>query len=451
MVLTLIYLGLVGAVVYYGGKAQAIDPMDPYLQVHLKENKPVPTNTLYQYFNHPLEASEQSSEGDTMKQCWLCDTQVRQKSMHCKFCNKCVDEFDHHCMCKFSKIQCDGYFAIWSRDASEKNLVKTRVYYSCLQAGIPHSFFYPRHFTGLNTCIGKRNYSYFYRTMLALFSMLSLHFILSLALIISSYNDNAATELRIQNWGSDSLQDPTRAIHAILIFFLLFDVVSLFLVGQLIWFHVGLQKEGLSTYEYIVRDHERKREQARLDAELSTLRVRRINKAKHEGNQVLATRLAIGGYCRKTLGCAACDPMEVPVSANVEAASSVEQGFSFALGTVSVEVDDGAGCNDIPEQIMETGAASHENGITFIEVSEGDSINALPQHYLGAAVDHQGTPQQEDHGEGFELMETVGSFSSTDEPEPPHIKAVSSPSAVACSPSVAAVAVNDDAPSDEEE
>ena len=33
------------------------------------------------------------------KQCWICDIQVGVKSMHCKFCNKCVDHFDHHCMC----------------------------------------------------------------------------------------------------------------------------------------------------------------------------------------------------------------------------------------------------------------------------------------------------------------------------------------------------------------
>jgi hypothetical protein len=35
------------------------------------------------------------------KQCWICDIQVGEKSMHCKFCNKCVDQFDHHCMCKY--------------------------------------------------------------------------------------------------------------------------------------------------------------------------------------------------------------------------------------------------------------------------------------------------------------------------------------------------------------
>lgn len=41
------------------------------------------------------------TNADAMKQCWICDVPVAEHSMHCKFCNKCVDHFDHHCICTF--------------------------------------------------------------------------------------------------------------------------------------------------------------------------------------------------------------------------------------------------------------------------------------------------------------------------------------------------------------
>ena len=82
---TIYFTALVVAVVYYGGKTQLIDPVDIYLARHLQQNPP--------------QALPETEE--PMKQCWICDTQVAEHSMHCKFCNKCVYHFDHHCMCKF--------------------------------------------------------------------------------------------------------------------------------------------------------------------------------------------------------------------------------------------------------------------------------------------------------------------------------------------------------------
>lgn len=52
---------------------------------------------------HQLNPFLLSHPNDEMKQCWICDTQVAKHSMHCKFCNKCVYKFDHHCMCKYTK------------------------------------------------------------------------------------------------------------------------------------------------------------------------------------------------------------------------------------------------------------------------------------------------------------------------------------------------------------
>ena len=111
VILTLVYLALVGLVLYYGGQTQAIDPMDPYLGKHLIQSSRLPTTTkLYRYFNPVTQYTDvaaeavtnvESQQQVTLKQCWLCDTQVKPKSLHCKFCNKCVDEFDHHCMCEY--------------------------------------------------------------------------------------------------------------------------------------------------------------------------------------------------------------------------------------------------------------------------------------------------------------------------------------------------------------
>jgi hypothetical protein len=68
---------------YYGFMAMKVDPKDPR----------VPSD------NDTHHAPRIDPEEPT-KQCWICDIQVGEQSMHCKFCNKCVDHFDHHCMCK---------------------------------------------------------------------------------------------------------------------------------------------------------------------------------------------------------------------------------------------------------------------------------------------------------------------------------------------------------------
>lgn len=60
---------------------------------------------LYWRVNGPRQDQPLPRDED-MKQCWICDTQVADHSMHCKFCNKCVYHFDHHCMCEFIFFWC---------------------------------------------------------------------------------------------------------------------------------------------------------------------------------------------------------------------------------------------------------------------------------------------------------------------------------------------------------
>lgn len=87
---TIVFLSLAGISVIYAYKAMSTDPSDPRLVHHRKQ---------CQVADSGNGAVAQWNPQDPTKQCWICDIQVGTKSMHCKFCNKCVDRFDHHCMC----------------------------------------------------------------------------------------------------------------------------------------------------------------------------------------------------------------------------------------------------------------------------------------------------------------------------------------------------------------
>jgi hypothetical protein len=134
--ITLAFAALVMCVINFGGKAVSIDPIDVHLERHLTERyggtshggdeqneAPVATaattgssaiggsnaakklewtdwqGRLYRYFNG--HRRDQPLPVEPMKQCWICNAQVAEPSMHCKFCDKCVYHFDHHCMCTF--------------------------------------------------------------------------------------------------------------------------------------------------------------------------------------------------------------------------------------------------------------------------------------------------------------------------------------------------------------
>ena len=104
--LTAFFVFLVGLVLFYGIRAIAIDSMDVYLEQYLRSTREGEVSKesgwkdrVYKFYNPP-RTDVPSLSPDEMKQCWICDVQVADSSMHCKYCNKCVGKFDHHCMCE---------------------------------------------------------------------------------------------------------------------------------------------------------------------------------------------------------------------------------------------------------------------------------------------------------------------------------------------------------------
>ncbi|VEU40900.1 unnamed protein product [Pseudo-nitzschia multistriata] len=242
------------ASIYHGYMAMYIDPSDPRL---LNANHSNNQNQSGRG-NGACENCYVDPEEPT-KQCWICDVQVGEKSMHCKFCNKCVDHFDHHCM--------------W-----------------------------------LNTCVGKANYSYFFRTMVCILIMLLIQAIIQVFLIVAIYVGIGEVKRRALEWFSVNTTTPVVVGMGI---FLLFDLVSISLIGQLLIFHLKLQKEGITTYQFIVRDNKNRRERTKKESDLKLRRKSAIERAKEEGNKCLLFRLENGGFLREKCGLSCFDPLSL--------------------------------------------------------------------------------------------------------------------------------------------
>jgi hypothetical protein len=103
-------------------------------------------------------------------------------------------------------------------------------------------------------------------------------------------------------------------IIVILLFFILFNIGSIFLLGQLILFHRNLQKQHLTTYEYIVLDSKKKREINQSKGDLEHQRIRDIATAQNNHQYLHAIHLSWGGICRNTCHCPYFDPLTLPSS-----------------------------------------------------------------------------------------------------------------------------------------
>jgi hypothetical protein len=229
---------------------------------------------------------------------------------------------------------------------------------------------FPFFISGLNTCIGQANYQSFFRTMVYIFGMELAHFIIQIALIIDIFI-GGPTKDRADDWFHAGTNE---VVIAVLIFFLVFNSVSVFLIGQLLWFHSGLQRENLTTYKYIVRDHQRKRDKMRLEGEIMQLRHTEMAKAKQQGKKLTVFRLEMGDRCRQ-YGFVSCDPLNVPKVNTSDA--DPENGFAVALGPSLSQV---SGVKSSMESIpppIESKVQETAAGVSFIQVNNQDEQKEL--------------------------------------------------------------------------
>lgn len=254
---------------------------------------------------------------------------------------------------------------------------------------------FTRH-TGLNTCVGSHNYKDFFRTMCFIFAMEVSHFVIHVALLIVSFTNNSDIA---EDWLAADLPI---LVYVVLFVFVLFNLVSILLIGQLLHFHVGLQRDGITTYQYIVRDHKKKRERLRLEDELRSQREQKVATARQQGKSLTVMQLRIGNECRAA-GCAACDPLTLP-EPNPE--PDPEAGFAAALGTGAKQEfgeksDDDNNAEetvDDVDQADSTGATmEHEQINSWNEESNqklGDHFNSDVNSVSVSDQDNQGASSQ---------------------------------------------------------
>jgi hypothetical protein len=158
---------------------------------------------------------------------------------------------------------------------------------------------------------------------------------------------HGTTEQRAEEWFHAGLSE---LVSGVLIFFLIFNAICLSATVQLLLFHIGLRRKNLTTYQFIVTDNARKRQERQTKEERQSKRVVAVAKARREGQTLLALRLQMGQHC-----CAQCDPLpdeEVPADVNgaIQDKSSAyaqlpdgddaNEGFSDEMNTSSTSLTD---------------------------------------------------------------------------------------------------------------
>jgi len=201
--------------------------------------------------------------------CHHCESNVNNNAVHCNICHKCIEGYDHHCK--------------W-----------------------------------LNNCIGKKNYQLFFDTLVSLNLFLVSQSAVLIGIIVAFFvgwddGQTSSTEQRAIDWFGANQPNVVIGLN---LGFLTIDLISEWLILQLLFFHLSLRRKGLTTYQYIIKLNETNRIKAKHQRQINDRRAHHIKKANEEGNSWEKMKLVVGGW----KGCGCIDPIRKEMKEEDEAA-----------------------------------------------------------------------------------------------------------------------------------
>ena len=182
--------------------------------------------------------------------------------------------------------------------------------------------------------------------MICITLLLIVHTAIQLALILDIFLGNGETKQRSEEWFGINSSSGTIVVVTVMGIFLLFDICSLLLIGQLLAFHLKLQRQGLTTYSYIVQDNRKRRQEAEQNQKLKQRRDQAIRKAEEDGDCCLSNRLRTGGYCRQSCNMACCDPLPSEDEENGNSKNPSPSAANGQKGSNGVTTSDNTSGND---------------------------------------------------------------------------------------------------------
>ncbi|KAK2945121.1 putative DHHC zinc finger protein [Blattamonas nauphoetae] len=165
--------------------------------------------------------------------CGMCSKVVLQSSRHCRRCNKCISGFDHHCP--------------W-----------------------------------VNNCIGKSNYKPFFTLLV----MVVLQFLFSAGMCI--YNVIYVWVQHLLSPALSFFRNQQILLTIMDIVMIVIDIAGLYIIGDLLRFHIMLQIRRETTFQYIMRK-KAETEEKKKNKELKLKREEERKRAKVGAKQIVPT------------------------------------------------------------------------------------------------------------------------------------------------------------------